>query len=304
MLIILEAVFPVFSLIVIGAIFRRIHFPGDTFWPLAERLTYFVLFPALLVTILAGVDIGDLPVGKIFWPIAIVTFFIAAILLFSRRYLAIDGPSFTSVFQGSIRPNTYIGLAACSALYGDAGMAVITVALAVLIPLVNLLSVLVLTYYRQEGKSSFGEALWIVIKNPLIIACGIGVFLNKTGTGLPYGSFDILSIFARAALPLGLLSVGASLGMISRQNVGSQLLLPSALKLVVFPVFTALACLYLGVAELVLACAVLFTALPGSASSYILASQLGGNKELMSGIITVETVASALTIPCLLMIFG
>jgi len=208
------------------------------------------------------------------------------------------------VFQGSIRPNTYIGLAAGSALYGDPGLAVITVALAVLIPLVNLLSVLVLTYFHPEKSCSVWEVLQAVLGNPLIIACAIGICLNKTGIGLPYGSGGILEIFARAALPLGLLSVGASLGMISIQNIGSQLLLPSVLKLIVFPLLTAVACLSLGVGELVLACAVLFTALPGSASSYMLASQLGGNKELMSGIITVETVGSALTIPCLLLLFG
>jgi malonate transporter and related proteins len=301
---IFEAVFPVFSLIIIGAIFRRINFPGNSFWPLAEKLTYYALFPALLITTLATADIGKLPVGQIFWPIASVTLLIAAVLLFCRKYLSIDPPSFTSVFQGSIRPNTYIGLAAGSALYGDPGLAVITVALAVLIPLVNLLSVLVLTYYHPGKSCSVWGVLRTVLGNPLIIACAIGIFLNKIGLGLPYGSGSVLEIFARAALPLGLLSVGASLGMISMKNIGSQLLLPSVFKLIVFPMLTAAACLYLGVGELVLACAVLFTALPGSASSYILASQLGGNKELMSGIITVETVGSAVTIPCLLLLFG
>ena len=53
MLTILEAVFPVFSLIIIGSIFRRINFPGHTFWPHAEKFTYYTLFPALLVTTLA-----------------------------------------------------------------------------------------------------------------------------------------------------------------------------------------------------------------------------------------------------------
>ena len=300
---IVEAVFPVFSLIIIGCIFRRINFPGSSFWPLAEQLTYYALFPALLVTTLATADIGGLAVGQIFWPIACVTLLIAALLLFLRKHLGIDAPSFTSVFQGSIRPNTYIGLAAGSALYGDPGIAVITVALAVLIPLVNLLSVLVLTYFNPDKNCSVWEALATVLKNPLIIACSIGIFLNKIGIGLPYGMENVLEIFARAALPLGLLSVGASLGIISRKNIGSQLLLPSVLKLIVFPTLTAMVCIYLGVSELILACAVLFTALPGSASSYILASQLGGNKELMSGIITVETVGSAVTIPFLLLLF-
>jgi len=301
---IFEAIFPVFSLIIIGSVFRRINFPGNLFWPLAEKLTYYALFPALLVTTLATANIGTLPVGQIFWPIACVTLLIAAVLLLFRKYLGMDASSFTSVFQGSIRPNTYIGLAAGSALYGEPGIAVITVALAVLIPLVNLLSVLVLTYFHPEKSCSVWEALWTVLKNPLIIACAVGIFFNKVGLGLPYGSGSILEIFARAALPLGLLSVGASLGMISMENIGSQLILPSIFKLIVFPMLTAMVCIYIGVGELVLACAVLFTALPGSVSSYILASQLGGNKELMSGIITVETVGSAVTIPCLLLVFG
>jgi len=78
---IFEAIFPVFSLIIIGSIFRRINFPGNSFWPLAEKLTYYALFPALLVTTLATANIGTLSVGQIFWPIACVTLLIAAVLL-------------------------------------------------------------------------------------------------------------------------------------------------------------------------------------------------------------------------------
>lgn len=304
MLTILNAIFPVFSLIIIGAVFRRINFPGDMFWPLAEKLVYYALFPALLLSTLATADIGDIPVLQMILPLVTVTCFIAGLLLFLKRFLDISSPSFTSVFQGSIRPNTYIGLAAGAALYGDAGIAIITVTLAIIIPMVNLLSVLVMTYYQEERQSGILQSLWTVAKNPLIIACAVGALLNKIGIGLPYGTDELFTIFARAALPLGLLSVGASLKLMDGKNLGSQLLLPSAAKLIVFPVMTALACHYAGLSPLVVACMVLFTSLPGSASSYILASQLGGDKELMSSIITIETALAAVTIPCLLLIFG
>jgi predicted permease len=304
MLTIFEAIFPVFSLIIIGALFRRINFPGDMFWPLAEKLVYYALFPALLLSTLATADIGDIPVFQMFWPLVTVTCFISGLLLFVKRYLSISSSAFTSVFQGSIRPNTYIGLAAGAALYGGTGIAIITVTLAIIIPMVNLLSVMIMTYYQPKQQTSFFQSLWTVAKNPLIIACAAGALLNKIGVGLPYGTEELVKIFARAALPLGLLSVGASLRLMDGKNLGSQLLLPSTAKLIAFPILTALACMFAGVDSLVLACMVLFTSLPGSASSYILASQLGGDKELMSNIITIETALAAITIPCLLLLFG
>ena len=44
-----QALLPVFILIMLGHVFRRIDFPGGDFWPQAERFTYYVLFPAMLV---------------------------------------------------------------------------------------------------------------------------------------------------------------------------------------------------------------------------------------------------------------
>jgi malonate transporter len=71
---ILGALGPIFALILLGLGLRRFGFPGDGFWPAAERLTYFILFPALLVQRLALARLGDYAVG----PVAVV---IVAMLL-------------------------------------------------------------------------------------------------------------------------------------------------------------------------------------------------------------------------------
>lgn len=39
------ALIPVFLVIAVGWGMRRMDFPGDAFWPMAERVTYFVIFP-------------------------------------------------------------------------------------------------------------------------------------------------------------------------------------------------------------------------------------------------------------------
>ena len=74
------------------------------------------------------------------------------------------------------------------------------------------------------------------------------------------------------------------------------------LKLVLMPAATALACHLLGIEGLTAAVAVLFTACPISASSYVLARQLGGDAPLMAGLITLTTIAAALTMPLTLVL--
>ena len=59
-------------------------------------------------------------------------------------------------------------------------------------------------------------------------------------------------------------------------------------------------CLLFNVETAAKTIAVLFAALPGSALSFILARQLGGDSKLMAGIVTVQTCFSVLTLPTIL----
>ena len=59
------AIAPIFLLIVAGYVFKRRGFPGDAFWAPAERLSYFVLLPALIVHTLAGADLAGIRIGAL-----------------------------------------------------------------------------------------------------------------------------------------------------------------------------------------------------------------------------------------------
>jgi predicted permease len=54
--VIFGALGPIFFVIGLGYVLRRSRFPGEAFWPTAEKLTYYLLFPALLVHRLALAD--------------------------------------------------------------------------------------------------------------------------------------------------------------------------------------------------------------------------------------------------------
>ena len=295
---ILGALGPIFALILLGLGLRRFGFPGDGFWPAAERLTYFILFPALLVQRLALARLGDYAVGPVAVVIVAMLLGMTALVYALRPWLKVDGPAFSSVYQGVIRFNTYVGLAVALAVFHVEGGTVAALVMAIMIPLINVLCVLVLTVHAGGSATVAGVARGL-ITNPLILACLTGIGLNLSGIGLPWGSAAVLDILARAALPLGLLAVGAGLRVEGLARPG-LLAAASGLKLLALPALAAVLCWMVAPGRLETAVLVTFAALPGASTAYILARQLGGDAPLIAAIVTVETAAALATLPAVL----
>lgn len=299
---VVTAIIPIFGLVLLGFLLRRMDFPSRDFWPVSERLTYYVLFPALLISGLSGRSFDGSAAGLAL-TLAAAICLVGAFLMLVRNMFSLSGPVFTSVFQGAIRPNTYVGLSAAAALLGPNWMSLSAVALLTLVPLVNVLCVLVLSRHGKYG-GGFGTVGLELVKNPLILACAAGMALNVLGVSLPPLVDDLLAILGKAALPLGLLAVGAGLRF---EELGGQLVpvgLASLVHLVALPL-AAYGCAGLfGVEGAVRDTALIFTAIPVSVSAFILARQMGGDHRVMALIITAQTVLSAVTMPIVLGVLG
>jgi malonate transporter and related proteins len=291
------ALAPIFLLILLGYLLRRYEFPGGGFWPLSERLTYYVLLPCLLVDSLISADFGALPVARTFAVIVLSLVLVSLLTLAMRRMLPLNGPAFTSLFQGAIRPNTYLGLAGAMALFGQEGVLLSALAIAAVIPANNLICVLVVSCYGAKEVRGIGRITLEIAKNPLIVSCLIGFAINAAGVRLPFELPEVVRVLGRASLPLGLLAVGAGLSFGSTAQGWLPIMLSSVLKMAVLPLVTMLLCLWMGVTGTAAGVAILFTAIPTSASSYILARQLGGDHRLMAAILTAQTAAAALFLP-------
>jgi len=289
---------PIFALILLGLGLRRFGFPGDGFWPAAERFTYFILFPALLVHRLALSRLGDYAVLPVAIIIIALLLTMTALVYALRPWLKVDGPAFTSLYQGIIRFNTYVGLAVVLALFHAEGGTVAALVMAIMIPLINVLCVLVLSAHAHQLVTVNG-VLQGLLTNPLILGCLIGIGLNVSGVGLPWGSAAVLEILARTALPLGLLAVGAGLRLEGLTRPG-LLLIASSLKLLALPTLAAMFCWIVQPGPLETAVLITFTALPGATAAYILARHMGGDASLMAAIITVETALALITLPLVL----
>lgn len=298
---IFHALWPVFALIMLGYTACRIDFPGEAFWPLLEKLIYFVLFPVLLVDRLAQADMRGVQLEWVLLAVLLLVTLGSVLCYVVRPVLQLSGSLFTSLYQGGVRFNTYLGLAATAALLGDQAMAYAAVIIALLIPTLNVTCVLVFSLHTG-GHFQAGRLVKNLLANPLIIACLLGLLLNLSGIGLPTPVASVTELLSRTALPLGLLAVGAGLSFKVLLDSRVAMLASAGIKLVLMPLIGWGIAWVLGFEPLLMQVFVLFAALPTATSAYILARQLGGDHSAMAAMITGQTLISVITLPIVLQI--
>ncbi len=292
------ALAPVLALILLGYALRRAGFLPDESWAGMERLTYFVLFPALLVHTLARQTLTGTP-----WPslllIAYGTLLISALalVLHYRIRPTVSPATFTSVFQGGVRFNTYITLSVAQGLFASVGLTLGSVVVGFMIVLINVLCIAAFAVWGKAGLRGTAPFVRAIVGNPLIIACAIGWLLSLSGIGLPGVSERILEIVGRAALPFGLLAVGAALRPSVIRGHLKAISLASIVQFGLKPLMVVVLIHLAGLTGAASAVLIIAFTTPTASSSYILARQLGGDTETMASIITFQTLLAFLAMP-------
>lgn len=299
--VVLGALAPVFLLIVMGFGLKRSLMRLETQWHGLERLVYYVLFPALLIETVAKADLATVPVAGVGGALLLSALLMSGLCLALRPLLAakgmVDGPAFTSIFQGATRWQTYVALAVAGNLYGNLGLALASVAMVAIIPLVNVLSVTVLAHYASPDKQSVRTIAMTVVRNPLIWACAIGLAINLSHLPLPRVWHEVASALGSSSLAIGLLVTGAGLHLEGLFRPSAPAALTIFLKLILMPAVAVALALLFGVSGPNLVVVVCCTSVPTSSSAYVLARQMGGDAPLLAQIITLQTILAAVTMP-------
>jgi len=296
-----NSLLPVFLLITTGYLSRVGGLIEATAWAGVERLTYFAFFPAVIVQTLARADLSSVPLLGVGGALIGAILLNSLALLLTRPLLAqglgLDGAGFTSLFQASTRWNTFVGLAVAGSLFGPRGITLIAVAIAAMVPLLNVLALGVLVRYAQGSKLSFIQMLRALVVNPFIWSPAIGLTLNGAAVDLPQALLSYIDILGRASLAAGLLVVGAALDLRKLAQPGVVHVLSVALKLVALPLVAAMLARQFGVGALDLAVTVTAASVPTSRAAYVLAKQMGGDAQLMAELITLQTLVASMTMP-------
>jgi predicted permease len=216
----------------------------------------------------------------------------------------IDGASFTSLFQGGIRFNTYVGLAVVNGLLGDNGLAIAAVVVGIMIPIVNLLCISVFAYASDNNEISAASITKNIATNPLILSCVFGVLWNKTGLILPDVLLSVLGLLSASALPLGLLAVGAGVHIRVLGSAARPLVISSAIKFIVSPLLAYYLCVLFNQDPVITLVVVIIACLPTASSAYILSRELGGDSKAMAAIIAGQTLVAMFFMPIVINYFA
>ena len=295
---------PIFGLIVLGHVLRRRGIPSFEFWQLNDKLVYWVLMPSLLFYKTSTTDYDVALIGS--FATVILGGFACAVMfgIVIWRFANLSGPTASSVLQGAARHNTFIALALAERLYGPEGLALATLASAMLIPTTNIsiVSLMVVMTSNAKGLRIIPSILRDLMRNPLLLAVAAGILSNLIISDEIPVLHDMTRILGQGALPIMLLSVGASLHVKAMAASTKPMLLATTGKMIIFPIATFFIAKIVGLSEMQTIIALLFASAPTASAAYTLARQMNGDAPVMAAIITTQTALSFLSIPATLIL--
>ena len=300
MAVVIAALLPVFLLIVLGFILKRTLMRLETQWHGLERLTYYVLFPVLLIQTLVKADLTKVPVAGVGGALLLAALLMSLLCLALRPLLArwhgrwaglhldLPGRDPLADLCGARRLRPSVRRYRAGAGVGRDGRHH---------SIGQCVQRRVLAHYASPEKRSVGSIAMTVVRNPLIWACAIGLVLNVTHIPLPKLWHEVADALGRSSLAIGLLVTGAGLHLEGIFRPSPAASVGVFLKLVLMPVLAVALALCFGLSDSNLAIVTACAAVPTSSSAYVLARQMGGDAPLLAQIITLQTILAAITMP-------
>ena len=301
---------PIFLITLLGSIIKNKWLTSEEFWRGIEKLSYFVLFPAMLFNCISTADLSVASIIKLVVALIISTILVSIGLIIYQKKYNIDKVQFTSIFQGSIRYNSYIFFGVSSPLLGPSGLSIVAVISSYMIIFTNILSVMIFAYYIPNKsvtntiRTSFILMMKLIVRNPLIIASLVGFVFNYSNLELHLGLKKTLDSLSNAALAIGMLNVGAGLNFTIRQELLHNVMFTSFVKLVAFPLVSVVVLWLMSIDGLDRSVGILYSCLPCASTAYVLSRQLDGDPDSMASIITFTTFFSVVTISIIMYIMG
>lgn len=304
-MIVLNSLFPIFILLLLGCVLKRRGLTDSVFLTTADRLIYYFFFPVMLFWKIGGASFDQ----GIYWDFcfaslsALTAMFVLSLLCIKLfRITDFQAGSFA---QSCYRFNTYIGVAVILNSLGTEGVKYFGILIGLAIPLINLFAVSTLIWFSgkevgfRRRARIVGRAL---VANPLILGCLAGIAYARMFGSFPVFINNSLSLISMVALPLALISIGGSLSFAGVKGNLTPSLLASALKLVVLPLLGLLFYALFDVTGVPFKVGMIFFALPASTAIYVLSSQMNSDTGLASAAIVVSTVLSFVSLSVALLL--
>ncbi len=304
MISILESISPVFLVIFLGFISRRMGFLPDLFISSANRLVYFIAIPILVYD-----EISRGSFSQSFDPYQIIGTFAAVgsigmISYLLARSLGIQGGGVGTFAQTSFHGNLgYVGLAVVFYTLGPEGRGAASVLAGFLILFQNVLAIAMFTFIAGGENKLDLRGMGRFLGNPIILATILGLVSSAAGIRAPLFLERSFRIVGDMALPLALLIIGGSLRSVSARRI-QLVAFSTTFKLLLLPLAGFLIFRTIGVTAHQAGTAVILLASPSATVTYIMASEMGGEPDLAAAAVTISTVLSIATYTLWIAVMG
>ena len=232
---------PVFILIILGNLLRRIGVPELSFWHISDKLIYWVLIPALLFHHVSQITLSSTMLASYAVVILSGLFIVTTLSFITGKLFGYTPQIWTSVMQGAARHNAFIALAIAGSLFGDEGLALGAIFMVILIPIINIfiVSAMATTLNQEKGnnsRASILDVLFELIKNPFILAIATGLVISFVDAERIIIIHETTGLLGSAALPIMLLSIGANIKIRELSLTITPIIIANVLKLFIFPI--------------------------------------------------------------------
>ncbi|QIZ82520.1 AEC family transporter [Thalassovita gelatinovora] len=287
---ILLGLLPSFLMVGLGGLIRN-RLSANA-WQGLDRLNFEILFPALIFVAASSrpIDLADMArIGPAVWTILLIALSVGFL---ARRFGPERFRDFAGAWQTAWRFNTALGFVAVETLH-PAPVGELAVAVGMAIPMANLLAVTALS----RGSGDWRQTVFKVATNPFLLASVSGVIVGVSGVSIPGPVLAPLEMLSRAAIPVALISVGATMnwGALARMTRFSAIIV--ATKLIVAPVAALILCLIFDPGEAIARTLILFAALPTASAAHVLAAGFGADRELAATLVAQSTLLAAASLP-------
>jgi len=292
----ISCVLPVFIMICTGALIRRSKLVPEGTFNHVSKISFQYLLPCLLFHSIYTTDLDTAFDAKLltFLIVYVLVWFVIGTVL--STFFVPDRKARGAFIQTFFRSNiAIVGVSMADSLLGSAGVAAISVAIAFLVPLFNVLAVITLETCRGE-KPDLKTTLLGIAKNPLIIACVLGLAIMLLKIRLPASVLKAVSQIGTAGTVMTLISLGANFRFRGvRQNL-KKVITANLLRLIIAPFVALAAAVALGFRGSDLGIILLCTAPALAGSSYPMAMARDSDHELTGQIVVTSSFLCCLTL--------
>ncbi len=281
----------------LGLWLQRRNSINNDFIKTASQLVYNLGLPVMLFITCATADTSQATDWNLLIAFVAMTALVFVGSLLTAHWHCSDKRDEGVIIQGAFRGNLVIlGLAFCANAYGEKGLALASLPVAITVIMYNVLSVYVLNRSLHHSGASLKPTLIGIAKNPLIIAIAVGFLTNASGVKLPGVLLDSGKYLSQMVLPLALICIGGSLGTTRLTQIDAATLSACVWKLIISPLIACTLGIALGLGGDALAILFLLAASPSATISFVMVQAMNGNGPLAARIVAHTTVWSLFSV--------